>query len=579
MVRNQIIDLLKKAAGDDAMADILVPEIEALGHYSTNVAMRLAKAQGKKPMDLAGEITEKLRASAPAGTFEKIKTAAPGFINFWLSKETIQKEFEAIVGDRSFGLNETMKGKMVMVEYTDPNPFKLFHIGHLMTNTIGESFARLYEATGAKVRRANYYGDVGLHIAKSVWGMKQLASETPRENESPVKKVDFLGKAYACGSRAYEEKAEAKEEIVAINKKIYERSDEAINKLYDAGLAWSLAYFETVYKRLGTKFDDYFPESTIGDEGLALVRSRTDIFKESDGAVIFPGEQYGLHTRVFVNSQGLPTYEAKELGLNKKKFEMYPLNLSIIVTANEINEYFKVLLKAMELVLPEVAAKTRHASHGMLRLPSGKMSSRTGNITTADSLLGDIKAKLTEHVSEKSDLDASEREAVTEIIAVGAIKYSILKQAPGQDIVFDFEKSLSVHGDSGPYLQYTYARLKSILRKSKVSTEGGSASGGENPKSKASPESLDSETELALMRKLFDFPDIVANAGKRLAPNLLATYLHQLAMVANHFYESTPILKDENTERMNARLSLVETVARILKSGLNLLGIRSPEKI
>ena len=509
MVRNQIIDLLKKAAGDSA-ADISVPELENLGHYSTNVAMRLAKARGMKPMELAEEIATKVRAAATAGFFQKIEVAAPGFINFWLSKETIQKEFEGIVDDKSFGLNERMKGKTVMVEFTDPNPFKLFHIGHLMSNTIGESFARLYEATGAKVRRANYYGDVGLHIAKSVWGMKQLVAETPSDGESPVKKMDFLGKAYAFGSKAFEEKPETKEEIVAINKKVYERSDEEINKLYDAGLAWSLAYFETVYQRLGTKFDDYFPESSVADEGLRLVRSRTDIFKESDGAVIFPGEEYGLHTRVFINSQGLPTYEAKELGLNKKKFELYPLDLSIVVTGNEIVDYFKVLIKAMELTMPDVAAKTRHAAHGMLRLPTGKMSSRTGDVITAEALLRDIKAKIAAHESEKSDLDASEREAATEVIVVGAIKYSILKQAPGQDILFDFEKSLSVHGDSGPYLQYTYARLQSILRKSEV----------ESRKSKASQEFLDSEAELELMRKLFDFPEIVANAGKRLAPNL-----------------------------------------------------------
>jgi arginyl-tRNA synthetase len=399
--------------------------------------------------------------------------------------------------------------------------------------------------------------------------MKQLSSETPAEDEAPVVKMDFLGKAYAFGSKAFEGKPETKEEIIGINKKIYERTDDAINALYDLGLAWSLAYFETVYARLGTKFNDYFPESSIGDDGLAVVRAHKDIFKESDGAIIFSGEEYGLHTRVFVNSQGLPTYEAKELGLNKKKFALYPLDLSIVVTGNEINEYFKVLMKAMELTIPDVAAKTRHVSHGMLRLPSGKMSSRTGDVITADALLKNIKAKLLEHVSEKSDLDAAGREVVTEVIAIGAIKYSILKQAPGQDIIFDFEKSLSVHGDSGPYLQYTYARLRSILRKS------------QEPRAMSHEviKALDSESELALMRRLFEFPEIIASAGQRLAPNLLATYLHQLAMTANHFYESTPILKDENAERRDARLALIETTARVLMSGLGLLGIQAPEKI
>ena len=568
MVREDIIKILKRAIGEDTPIDLTVPESAAFGHYATNVAMRLAKTRSVKPMTLAEEIAAAVEKNAPAGFFEKVEAAAPGFVNVWLAAETVQKEFETTSRDENFGVNDSMKGKMVMVEYTDPNPFKLFHIGHLMTNTIGESFARLYEATGAKVRRANYYGDVGLHIAKSVWGMKQLSSETPAEDEAPVVKMDFLGKAYAFGSKAFEGKPETKEEIIGINKKIYERTDDAINALYDLGLAWSLAYFETVYARLGTKFNDYFPESSIGDDGLAVVRAHKDIFKESDGAIIFPGEEYGLHTRVFVNSQGLPTYEAKELGLNKKKFALYPLDLSIVVTGNEINEYFKVLMKAMELTIPDVAAKTRHVSHGMLRLPSGKMSSRTGDVITADALLKDIKAKLLEHVSEKSDLDAAGREAVTEAIAIGAIKYSILKQAPGQDIIFDFEKSLSVHGDSGPYLQYAYARLKSILRKSDEQRTAGHDA-----------KALDAEPELMLMRKLLEFPEIVASAGQRLAPNLLATYLHQLAMTTNHFYESTPILKDENVSRRDARLVLVETTARILKSGLGLLGIQAPEKI
>ncbi len=190
--------------------------------------------------------------------------------------------------------------------------------------------------------------------------------------------------------------------------------------------------------------------------------------------MIFRGEQYGLHTRVFINSQGIPVYEGKELGLNRIKFDLYHPDLSIIITGNEIVDYFKVLMKAMELTIPDVAASTRHVPHGMLRLPSGKMSSRTGDVITAESLLDQVKAKLAERVSARADeLSPDEREAATEAIAIGAIKYSILKQSPGQDIIFDFDKSLSVEGDSGPYVQYAYARLKSILRKASRSQESG----------------------------------------------------------------------------------------------------------
>jgi arginyl-tRNA synthetase len=574
MLREEIIEIIKKASAvGGAPIELTVPEGPAFGHYATNVAMRHAKARGVKPMALAEEIAAAVLANAAAGFFEKVEAAPPGFVNFWLSKKTIQEVFHKIAANESFGANVTMKGKMVMVEYTDPNPFKLFHIGHLMTNTIGESFARLYEATGATVRRANYYGDVGLHIAKAVWGMMHLPSETPGENEGLVTKMDFLGKAYVFGSNAYEEKPETKEEIVAINKKIYERSDAAVNERYDLGLAWSLAYFETIYERLGTTFDDYFPESTIGGKGLALVRAHMDVFKESDGAVVFPGEQYGLHTRVFINSQGLPTYEAKELGLNQKKFERYPLDLSIIVAANEINEYFNVLLKAMELTLPKVAAKTRHAGHGMLRFASGKMSSRSGNVLPAETLIDQAKVKIEERMKDIAGMDAAERDKIAEAIAIGALKYSILKQSPGQDIIFDFEKSLSFEGDSGPYIQYTYARLRSIVRKSR------------EPRAESQEESraditmLDSENELALIRKMFEFPEIVKRAQDALASSGIVAYVYQFAALTNKFYETTPILKDDNVSRRDARLALVETCARILKSGLNLLGIQAPEKI
>ncbi|MGC9968311.1 MAG: arginine--tRNA ligase [Minisyncoccia bacterium] len=575
-MKEKIVKILQGIIGQDAFPpDVSVPEKENFGHYSTNIALRLSGGAGgaEKPLAWAERLAAEIRKAAPAGFFEKVEAAPPGFINFWLSPETIQKKFGEISREESFGTNGSMKGKTVMVEFTDPNPFKLFHIGHLMSNTIGESLARLYEAAGATVRRADYYGDVGLHIAKAIWGMEQLAAERPDEKDDAAKKMDFLGRAYALGSRAYEEKPESKEAIIELNKKIYERSDAKVNQWYDAGLAWSLAYFETVFKRLGTKFDDYFPESDVGKEGLDLVLAHKDIFMESDGAIVFPGEQYGLHTRVFVNAQGLPTYEAKELGLNRKKFKLYPLDLSIVVTGNEIVDYFKVLLKAMELIMPEVAAKTKHVAHGMLRLPTGKMSSRTGEVVTAASLIDDVKAKLAEYASGKMDLTADERAAAAEVIAIGAVKYSILKQHPGQDIVFDFGKSLSFEGDSGPYLQYAYARLRSILRKAGgVGDTTGTAEAADFG-------TLTTENELMLMRKIFAFPDAVRRAQEMLAPSGFVAYLYQLAAVANKFYETTPILKDENVARRNARLALAATAARVLKKGLALLGIGALEKI
>ncbi len=589
--------------GADAPVEVSVPdEPEVQGHFSTNAAMRVAKGRGMAPMALAEEIAEKVRAAAPAGFFEKVEAAAPGFVNFWASMDAWRAEYAAIAeavrrgaaGGRMYGTNTAMEGRTVMVEFTDPNPFKLFHIGHLMSNTIGESFSRLYAATGAKVVCANYQGDVGLHVAKAVWGMERIGKVMPEANDGIGLKMAFLGEAYAYGARAYEDDLQSRGEIDVLNERIYAKDDANVNRLYATGRAWSLEYFETVYARLGTKFDRYYFESEMAAPGLDAVEEGLEkgIFAKSEGAIVFPGEEYGLHTRVFVNSRGLPTYEAKELALNRKKFEEYPLDLSVVVTGNEIVEYFKVLLRAMAQVLPpEVAARTRHMPHGMLRLPTGKMSSRTGDVVTAEDLFDQVKERLAEKVSARSALDDGERAMATETIAVGAIKYSILKQNPGQDIVFDFEKSLSFEGDAGPYLHYAYARLRSILRKADeaglgkdVSMERGSmgtgTGNGTGTEGRADGVALlGNDAERALIRRLAEFPDAVARAAERLAPSVIAAYCYRLAVAANKFYETTPVLKDEDAVRRAARLGLAADAAEVLRTGLGLLGMGVLEKI
>ena len=330
-----------------------------------------------------------------------------------------------------------------------------------------------------------------------------------------------------------------------------------------------------MFARLDSRFVHNYWESEMVEDAVKAVDEglAKKVFEKSEGAIVFKGEPYGLHTRVFISSKGVPMYEAKELALAVRKCHDFGLGESIVITGNEQNDYFRVLFKVMDLLMPQAAGKTAHIGHGMLRIAAGdtslKMSSRKGNIITADALIDQAKEKLRELVSKRSDLDVAEREAATEAIAIGALRYSILRQNPGQDIIFDFEKSLSFEGDSGPYLQYAYARLKSILRKAAEREKGGMEDFA----------SLDSEIELALMRKIFEFPDVVFRAGSTYAPNLLATYLHRLASVANKFYETTPILKDEHGERVAARLALVATAAQVLQTGLGLLGIGTLEKI
>jgi len=542
------------------------PEELSHGDYSCNIAMMIAKQVSQNPRELAGKIVAEILERQPK-EISKVEVAGPGFINFYLSPEFfVQQSKEILKVDKKFGLNKKLKGKKTVVEYTDPNPFKEFHIGHLMSNSIGEAIARVTEANGANVRRVCYQGDVGLHVAKALWGIKNT-------KKTKINDAAELGKAYAFGATAYEENEKAKQEITEINKEIYEHTNKELEKLYKEGRKISLEYFESIYKILGTKFDNYFFESETGIFGKKIVEENMGkVFEKGDNdSVIFKGENYGLHTRVFINSEGLPTYEAKELGLAKIKFNKIKYDKSIVITGNEINDYFKVLLKVMSLIFPELAEKTTHISHGMLRLPEGKMSSRTGKVITAVSLLNDIKEKVAEKMSDRG-MNKKEKEEVAEKVAIGALKYSILKQVNGKDIIFDFDKSISFEGDSGPYLQYSYARAKSILRKAKeekISSLFKFWSIGK----------VSDKREITELEKiLYRFPEVVERAGGEYSPHYIATYLIELASSFNNFYAKGKIV-DKQDAGSAYKVALTEAFSIVLKNGLNLLGIQAPEKM
>ena len=565
-MREEIINLLKKAINGKVEISVTPPENPEFGHYSTNVAFSLAKDWKMSPMEAARDIES--RINPPAGRagnlesriFEKIAVAAPGFINFWLKPEVFQKELEIILKNKDkYGRNADLKGQKTIVEYTDPNPFKEFHIGHLMSNAIGEAMARLFEWNGAEVKRACYQGDVGMHVAKAIWGIKK-----------------GLAAPYAAGAKAYESDNSAKLEINAINKKIYARSDKEINKIYDTGKKLSLEYFEAIYKKLGTKFDFYFFESEAGKYGKKIVEDRIKdgVFEKSEGAIVFRGENHGLHTRVFINSEGLPTYEAKELGLADIKHKKYAYDKSVVITGNEVNDYFKVVLAAMKIIFPKLAEKTLHLSHGMLRLPSGKMSSRTGEVITAESLIQEVEKLVAAKIRDR-EFQPEEEKKIEEIVAIGALKYSILKQAIGGDIIFDFEKSISFEGDSGPYLQYALTRAKSVLEKAeneKINPPH-KFMWGIKPSLKTTPTEI-SEIEPMLCR----FPEIIERAHKEFSPHYLSTYLTELARAFNGYYAKVKIV-DVANKYSPYKLALTAAFAQIMKNGLEVLGIKAPEKM
>ena len=496
-----------------------------MGDYSTNVAIKYGHKE---------EIREYLDKNKPKEV-EKIELAGTGFINFYLSKEFFKNSIgEIIKKEKNFGKNKNLKGEKVIVEHTDPNPFKEFHIGHLMPNVIGSSIARIFEWNGAEVRQANYQGDIGLHVAKAVWAMLR---------------GNHIGESYVVGNKAYDEDPEAKKEIEEINRKIYDKSDGEINKVYGEGRKESLEYFENIYKKLDSKFDYYFFESETSEVGKKIVlKNIGKVFEEGDnGAIVFKGEKVdsSLHTRVFINSQGIPTYEAKDLGNAKNKYDKYHYDFSVIVTGNEIKDYFRVVLEAMKQVLPDLAKKTKHLPHGMLRLTTGKMSSRTGDVITAEELIEDVKKKV------KGD----------EQVAVGAIKYMILRQAIGNDIIFDIEKSVSTEGDSGVYLQYAYARTNSLLEKATGKIDANA------------PRENIHEIEKLLYR----FPEVVERAGHEYAPHHITTYLTQLAGSFNNFYAHEQVIGD--SPESSYRLAIVKAFNIVMKNGLDILGIPTPERL
>lgn len=533
------------------------------GEYASNVAMVYAKKIGKSPRVCAEELLVEIQKNT-SEEIEKIEIAGPGFLNFYLSQKFFVDTLRRIVADGDFGKGKLLFGKKVVFEYTDPNPFKAFHIGHLMANAIGESLSRIGEFQGAEVKRICYQGDIGLHVAKTVWAMKKARLAFPQDSDSFSDKIKFMGDAYVTGVNAYEDDLSVQAEIREINKKLFEKSDADLAVYYEKGRAWSLDYFEEIYKKLGTHFDDYIFESEVSKQAVDIVKNYTpEVFEESEGAVVFKGEKYGLHTRVFLNKEGLPTYEAKELANAMEKAKRHQFDFCVITSANEIKEYFKVVLKAMSLIDQKNGEKTSFVGHGMLRLPEGKMGSRKGNVITGESLIADTEHDVFLKMTDR-EIEESLKKDIATKVAIGAIKYTILHQSIGKDIIFDKEKSLSFEGDSGPYLQYAFVRTGALLAKAEKEAIASSLS---HPPA----------TPYEIEKILYMFPEVVERAWSEKSPHGIVEYLIRLAGVFNSFYAEGLIVSKEVDAPY--KLAIVEATRNILKRGLWLLGIETVPKM
>ncbi len=613
---NELKKVIQDLYGLDFEPEITPSPDNIDADYSSNAPLKLAKELHKPPMEIAQEIetfisnkggfrSAAARGLAPSARGDgpdgrdpalDINVSIPGFLNFTLSDSYLSNAIEGFNTDFS---SDKYQNKTVICEFSDPNPFKVLHVGHLYTSIVGDSIGRLFEYAGAKVIRANFGGDVGLHVAKTMYALGQ-------KNVDDLQ-IEDIAKCYVEGTAAYEEDEAAKQEITRLNKEIYKINSENLHdsdlaKLYWKGRELSYDYFNAFYDSIGVKFDKYYPESTVADLGMAKVKEQLEkgVYEYSDGAVIFDGDKYGLHTRVFINREGVPTYETKDVGLIFTKWEDYHFDKSVVITGSEQLDYMKVVLKSVEQYAPDLVEKTTHLIHGLVKLPGNvKMSSRKGNFLKAVDVLNMVRNEL------KSAYGSSD-----EKISLAATKYAFLKYKMGGDIIFDPKESVKMTGNSGPYLLYSCVRAKKILDKADSARVADNAfssdisrfsssemyipDGAEKAARRADfpgrpvydiedekvrPRkgmSAKTRAERELMKKLLDYAAVLDEAVAEMAPHKVANFLYELAQTFSRFYENCEVVgSDKETER----LRLVEIYLSVMTHGLNILGISIPEEM
>lgn len=560
-IQEQLKALIKKIYDLDFEADITPAPANVNADYSSNAPLKLAGTLHKSPIEIAEEIKNQLNILTPSSDcpFLDVSVSKPGFLNFVLSNGYLSNSIDSLNHDFLKSIKSTQyKDKVVICEFSDPNPFKVLHVGHLYTSIVGDSIGKLFEYAGAKVIRANYGGDIGLHVAKTMYALRKKKFENL--------KIDDIAKCYVEGTADYEDDENAKQEITKINKEIYKINTEKLHdspvaELYWRGRELSYDYFEQFYNSIGVKFDKYYPESTVAGLGLKTVKEqlKNGVYEMSGAAVIFNGEKYGLHTRVFINGEGIPTYEAKDVGLVQAKWNDYHFDKSIIITGSEQLEYMKVVYKSIEQFAPELVARTTHLTHGLVKLPGNvKMSSRKGNFLKAVDVINLVKNELKNEYNSTDDK-----------VSLAAVKYAFLKYKMGGNIVFDPKESVKMTGNSGPYLLYSAVRAKKILDKSSVKDQ-------DNQSNLVSQESNFEPSEKALMKKILEYKPVLDGAVEEMAPHKIANYLYELAQEFSRFYENCAVIGDK---KEMFRIKLVKAYLDTITHGLNLLGIAIPSEM
>lgn len=551
----KITQIIHDEFGVDIDVKMTRPDAQ-FGDYATNVALQLAKPLGKNPRDIAEILAEKLRET---DEFSDVTVAGPGFLNITLSGKALL----ALTRAEPVPL---YAGQKIVFEYSCPNAFKELHTGHLYQTIFGDIVSRLFLVGGANLTRTSFGGDVGLHVAKCLWGMrKELGGENPEKLDTVDKdafsRARWISERYVEGASAYEDDEAAKADIDELNKTIYgfhDTNDTESNlaQIYWKTRQWSYDYFEAFYGAIEVAPLRYYPESETAPTGLEVVREQLAAghLKESDGAVVFEGdEEKHLHTRVFITSKGLPTYETKDIGVIWREKTDYDFDHRYLITGNDQKEYMRVVFAAAETFRPELSGTMTHLTNGTVRFGDGtKMSSWLGNVARAIDVLDIVREKVGELVEDTS---------LVEDVTLGAIKYAFAKYKLGGDISFDLNETVSLQGNSGPYLQYAHARARSILAKIDGTI--------------TTPTEINSE-DRALVRKLGEYKDATDQAIRELAPHHICNYLFELAQEFNRYYEKNKVV---GSEQQAHRAGLVALYADTLQAGLFVLGIAAPQKM
>ena len=556
------------------------------GDY-TVVVFPFLRASKQKPETTAQAIGEWLVRNVDVVTgFNVVK----GFLNLTVDAAFRRTELLEQAADDNFGFTAaTADSPLVMVEYSSPNTNKPLHLGHVRNNLLGYSLSKILEAAGNRVVKTNIVNDRGIHICKSMLAWQKWGDGcTP---ESTGKKGDHLiGDFYVLFDKHYKAEVadlmaqgmtedEAKNEAPLMREARemlvrWEQNDPEVRRLWQTMNGWVYEGFDETYKRLGVGFDKIYYESETYLEGKELVLKGLEegkMYRREDGSVWADLKENGLDEKLLLRKDGTSVYMTQDIGTAKLRYRDFPINKMIYVVGNEQNYHFQVLSILLDRLGFEWGKDLTHFSYGMVELPSGKMKSREGTVVDADDLMDTMEQQATETAADRfKDMTPEQARETARMVGMGALKYFLLKVDPKKNMLFNPAESIDFNGNTGPFLQYTYARIQSVLRRA-----GGVKVADFNAENVAVP----SDKEATLIRKAGDFPGVVKEAARSYSPALIANYCYDLAKEYNQFYHDYPILKEEDTARRNLRLLLSYTVARTLKSAASLLGMEMPERM